>query len=104
MLRDMLKKVAVYRPSKFRTTEQAIVGHQVNVTMDAMSKAGLISGLDDCCRTVVYDEADMVFSDAGIFLSYNMCRTAAEMNCRGSLLTLIKYFLYVYSSTRYVVI
>ncbi len=87
MLRDMLKTVVTHRPTKFRTTDQAIIGHQVNATLDEMSKAGLITGLDGCCRTVVCDEADMTFADSGLFLSHNMCRTGAEMNCRGSFLT-----------------
>ena len=57
--------------------------HEVNATLDEMTKAGLMTSLDDCCRTFVCDEADMTFSDVGLFLSHNMCRGTAEMNCRG---------------------
>ena len=57
MLRDMLKVVADHRPTKFCSTAQSAVGEQINPTLDEMSKAGLLSTLDDCCRTLVCDEA-----------------------------------------------
>lgn len=42
-----------------------------------------MSGLDDCCRTLVCDEADMTFVDVGLFVTNNSYRTSVEMNCRG---------------------
>lgn len=86
MLRDMLKTVVMHRPKKFRPNDQAVVGHPINATLDEMSRAGLMTGLDDCCRTVVSDEADMMFQDIGLFLSHNTLRASSEMNCRGLLL------------------
>lgn len=83
MLRDMLKVVADNRPTKFCSTAQSAVGDQVNPTLDEMSKAGLLSTLDDCCRTLVCDEADMTFADSSLFLTNSSYRTSAEMNCRG---------------------
>ncbi|CAF1117834.1 unnamed protein product [Rotaria sordida] len=88
LLRDMLKSIVMYRTSKFRSSNQAAIGHQVNATLDEMSKAGLMAGLDDCYRTVICDEVDMTFADVGLFLSHNMCRTAGEMNCRALVMTL----------------
>lgn len=88
LLRDMLKTVVLHRPSKSRSNNQIAIDQQINVALDEMSKAGLMSGLDDCCRVVVCDEADMTFADAGLFLSHNICRTGVEMNCRGLLLFL----------------
>lgn len=79
----MLKVVADHRPAKFCSNAQSAVGNQVNPTLDEMSKAGLLSTLDDCCQTLVCDEADMTFADTGLFLTSNSCRTSAEMNCRG---------------------
>jgi len=64
----MLKTVVAHRPKKFRTTHQAVIGHQVNASLDEMSKAGLLSGLDDCCRTVICDQADMTLADTGLFI------------------------------------
>ncbi|CAF3700030.1 unnamed protein product [Rotaria sp. Silwood1] len=73
LLRDMLKTVVLHRPTKFLSTSQIAVGSQVNASLDEMSKAGLMSGLDECCRTVICDEADMTFADVGLFLSNNAC-------------------------------
>ncbi|CAF2018105.1 unnamed protein product [Rotaria magnacalcarata] len=88
ILRDMLKSVVLHRPGKFRPNSQAALGQHINANLDEMSKVGLMAGLDDCCRTVICDEADMIFTDGGLFLSHNMCRTAAEMNCRALVMTL----------------
>lgn len=85
----MLKIVASYRPGKFRSAVQGATGEEVNPTLDEMSRAGLMSALDDCCRTLVCDEADMTFSDVGLFLTNNSYRTAAEMNCRGWLFSVL---------------
>jgi hypothetical protein len=85
LLRDMLKTVAIYRPSKFLSASSVAVSNQVNPSLDEMSKAGLMSGSDDCCRTFIYDEADMTFADIALFLTNTCFRTSAEMNCRGSL-------------------
>ena len=83
LLRDMLKTVVIHRPRKFRTSDHTNIDSSVNATLDEMSKAGLLTGLDDCCRTIVCDEADMTFADVGLFLSSNGYRPVAEMNCRG---------------------
>lgn len=84
ILRDMLQTLATYRPNKFRSKDQVVVGDPINPTFDEMSKAGLMTGLNDCCRTIVCDEADMTFTDAGIFKSYNAGRISAEIDCRGA--------------------
>ena len=84
MLRDMLRTIVIHRPTKFRSNEQAVIEQKTNVTLDEMSKAGLMAGLDGCCRTVVCDEADMTFADLGLFLSCNTGRPAVEMNCRST--------------------
>jgi hypothetical protein len=81
----MLKSVSLHRPKKFVSGSQAAMSNQVNPTLDEMSKAGLMAGLDDCCRTFICDEADMTFVDLGLFLSNNSCRASVEMNCRGQL-------------------
>jgi hypothetical protein len=47
-LRDMLNTVATYRPTKLRSSKQVTVAHPINVTLNEMSKAGLMTGLDDC--------------------------------------------------------
>ena len=79
----MLKCVAIHRPTKFVSGNQGAMVHQVNPTLDEMSKAGLMAGLDDCCRTFICDEADMTFVDLGLFVSNNGSRPSVEMNCRG---------------------
>ena len=79
LLRDMLKAVVMHRPAKFRSNSQMITGNMVNPTLDETSKPGLMSGLDDSCRTIICDEADMTFAHVGLFLSDNGCRSAAEM-------------------------
>ena len=82
LLRDMLRTVVNHRPTKFRASDHTNES-PINATLDEMSRAGLLAGLDDCCRTIVCDEADMTFADVGLFLSSNGYRPAAEMNCRG---------------------
>ncbi len=76
MLRAMLKNVALHRPTKFHSSAHATVDSQINPTLDEISKAELMSSLDDCCHTFVCDEADMTFTDVGLFLSNNSCRTS----------------------------
>ncbi|CAF2052149.1 unnamed protein product [Rotaria magnacalcarata] len=88
ILRDMLNTVVFNRPTKFRSKNQINLGSEVNPCLDEMSKAGLMSSLDECCRLLICDEADMTFADAGLFLSNNNIRTSAEMNCRGLVMTL----------------
>ncbi|CAF4844730.1 unnamed protein product [Rotaria socialis] len=88
ILRDMLNTVVLNRPMKFRSTNQINLGSEGNPCLDEMSKAGLMSSLDECCRLLICDEADMTFADAGLFLSNNNIRTSAEMNCRGLMMTL----------------
>lgn len=83
LLRDMLKSVVIHRPTKFRTNYESILEEDVNATLDEISKAGLMVGLDGRCRTVISDEADIIFADVGLFLSHNMSVAAKEMNCRG---------------------
>jgi hypothetical protein len=78
----------MHRPGKFRSASHVGVDSPINVSLDEMSKAGLMSGLDECCRTVICDEADITFSDVGLFLSNNASRCSPEMNCRGSVLFL----------------
>ncbi|CAF3947759.1 unnamed protein product [Rotaria sp. Silwood2] len=73
LLRDMLKTVVLHRPTKFLSTSQVAVDSPVNASLDEMSKAGLMSGLDECCRTIICDEADMTFAGVGLFLSNNTC-------------------------------
>ena len=79
----MLKCVAENRPTKFVSNSQGAISHQVDPTLDEMSKAGLLTGVNDCCRTFVCDEADMTFVDLGVFLTNSYSRASAEMNCRG---------------------
>ncbi|CAM4789040.1 unnamed protein product [Rotaria magnacalcarata] len=88
LLRDMLQTVVLHRPTKFCSTSQVAVGIQANPSLDEMSKAGLMSGLDECCRIMICDEADITFSDVGLFLSHNGCRASPEMNCRALVMTL----------------
>ncbi|CAF1213934.1 unnamed protein product [Adineta ricciae] len=83
LLRDMLKSVADNRSTKFCSAAQISAGELINPTLDEMSRAGLISALDDCTRMLVCDEADMTFSDVGLFLTNSTYRTSPEMNCRG---------------------
>lgn len=81
----MLNIISKYRITKFRPSCQISVDNVVNPTLDEMSKAGLLATLDDSCRTVVCDEADVTLNDTGLFLTHNMGKTVTEMNCRGSL-------------------
>jgi hypothetical protein len=83
LLRDMLKAVILHRPRKFKSSGHTNADQSISATLDEMSKAGLLAGLDECCRTIVCDEADMTFADVGLFLSSNGYRPATEMNCRG---------------------
>jgi hypothetical protein len=80
----MLTTVAIHRPTKFLSSGHAGVVDEINPTLDEMSKAGLMTASDGCTRTLVCDEADMTFSDVGIFLASNSNRTSPDMNCRGS--------------------
>lgn len=73
-----------YRAKKFQSGHQILTDNPVNATLDEMSKAGLLTALDDCCRTIVCDEADMIFGDVGLFLSNNNCKPTYEVNCRGT--------------------
>lgn len=81
----MLKIVASHRRTKFRCAVQNIADDEVNPTLDEMSRAGLLSALDNCCRTLICDEADMTFADVGLFLTCNSYRTSTDLNCRGYL-------------------
>ncbi len=83
LLRDMLTTIAIHRPAKFVPSKQGATSDEINPTLDEMSKAGLMSALDGSCRTLVCDEADMIFADVGIFLTTNSTRTSPDMNCRG---------------------
>ncbi|CAF2152249.1 unnamed protein product [Rotaria magnacalcarata] len=96
ILRDMLNTVVFNRPTKFRSKNQINLGSEVNPCLDEMSKAGLMSSLDECCRLLICDEADMTFADAGLFLSNNNIRTSAEMNCRGLVMTLFDRISHAY--------
>ncbi|CAF5130271.1 unnamed protein product, partial [Rotaria magnacalcarata] len=69
----VLINFAAATPTKFCSTSQVAVGIQANPSLDEMSKAGLMSGLDECCRIMICDEADITFSDVGLFLSHNGC-------------------------------
>jgi hypothetical protein len=79
----MLKTVVIHRPGKSRGSDHTNTDLPVNATLDEMSKAGLLAGLDDCCPAIVCDEADMNFADVGLFLSSNGYRPVAAMHCRG---------------------
>ena len=85
LLRGMVSSVVKHRANKFQSEHQILIDKPVNPTLDEMSKAGLLAALDDCCRTIICDEADMVFGDVGLFLSNNTCKPATEVNCRGRL-------------------
>ena len=76
LLRDMLKTVILHRSSTFLLTSQVAMDSEVNANMDQMFKAGLVSGSDGCRRTVVCDEAGVIFVDVGLFLSNNAYRTS----------------------------
>ena len=79
----MLKTVVVHRLKKFRISDHINADCPVNATLDEMSKAGVLAGLDDCFRTIVYDQADMHFVNVGLFLASNGYQPVAEMNCSG---------------------
>ena len=84
LLHDSLKSVLTYRPTKFGLCNQGPITDVRNATLDEMTKAGLMSSIDGCCRMLICDEADMVFADTGIFLTHNSCRVTNETNCRGN--------------------
>jgi len=87
----MLKNVAINRPTKFQPAVKTTAVEEINPVLDEMSRAGLMSALDDCCRMLVCDEADMTFADVALFLTNNSYRIGAEMNCRGSLLIFLTF-------------
>ncbi|CAF1489565.1 unnamed protein product [Adineta ricciae] len=87
ILRNMLKVVVTHRLNKFRKADQIVTGQNVNATLDETSKAGLLAALDDCCRTIVCDEADLTFADIGLFYLINTGRAQPDMNCRTLVLT-----------------
>ena len=104
LLRGMLKTVVLNRPSKFRSRSQVAVGSEVSANMDEMSKAGLMSGLEECCRTAICDETDMIFADVGLFLTNSACRTSNEMNCRSGFYSELTSYLLLYNSSCYDII
>ena len=76
----MLKTVVLYWSSKFQSASQVVMGSEASVSLDGMSKFGLMSRLDECSRTVICDETDMVYADVGLFLSSNAFRASTKMN------------------------
>ena len=51
--------------------------------MDEFTRAGLMNSLDKCTKIFISDEADIAFTESGLF--YGLGKSAAEVNCRCTL-------------------
>ena len=61
-----------------------------------MKRPKLMSELDECCRTVICDEANMTFADVQLFLTNSACCVSSEMDCHGEVYSeLSSYLLFI---------